>query len=247
MKKKNKIRDYEDFHKNTLFQTRIINRNNFTYRIILNIISKYLESHRKILDIGCGAGTISLYLASKGKKVYGIDISNIAIKSCLESARKLGMESNVHFETMNFPNKIPKEKFDFILLIEVIEHLKNDQLALDKTFSLLKKGGIAIISTPSKNAPLYKLGLAHEFDERVGHLRRYSLDELVGRCESAGFKILETRKTEGVVRNFLFLNPIAGKFIRFIKFFISDIVTFIDEISLKIFGESDIFVVVKKT
>lgn len=246
MKKMNKIRDYEEFHKNTLSQTHIINRNNFTYRIILNVINKFLDSPKKILDIGCGVGSLSLYLASNGHRVYGIDISSKAIKSCLESAKKLGIENNVHFESMNFPNKIPDEKFDFILLIEVIEHLKNDNLVLGKVYSLLKKGGIVIISTPSKNAPMYKLGLAHEFDQRVGHLRRSTLYELVDKCKLAGFKIVETKKTEGIVRNFLFLNPVAGKFIRFIKFFIADFVTLVDEISLKIFGESDIFVIVKK-
>lgn len=244
--KKGRNKQYEDFHENSQLQKKVINPSNFTYRIILNVINKFINSPKKILDVGCGVGSLSLYLASKGNRVYGIDISNNAIKAGRESAKKLGIENNVDFEIMSFPNKIPDEKFDFILLIEVIEHLKNDDLALSKIYSLLKNGGTAIISTPSKNAPMYKLGLANKFDQRVGHLRRYTLDELVDKCKSAGFKILETKKTEGIVRNFLFLNPVAGKFIRFIKFFIGDLVTFIDEISLKIFGESDLFVVVKK-
>lgn len=244
--KKNRTEQYEKFHKDSRSQEKIINSSNFTYRIILNVINNFLDSPNKILDIGCGVGTLSLYLASKGHRVYGVDISSNAIKSCQESAKKLGLKNKVHFRVMNFPNKIPNEKFDFILLIEVIEHLENDHLALRKIYSLLNKGGIAIISTPSRNAPLYKLGLAHAFDQKVGHLRRYKTYELVNKCQSVGFEVLGTKKTEGIVRNFLFLNPIAGKFIRFIKFFIADFVTFIDEISLKIFGESDIFVIVKK-
>lgn len=245
--KKNRIEQYEKFHKDSRSQEKIINPNNFTYRIILNLINKFLETPKEILDIGCGVGTVSLYLASKGHRVYGVDISNNAIKSCKESAEKLGFNNKrVYFKVMNFPSEIPNKKFDFILLIEVIEHLKNDDLALSKIYSLLNKGGIAIISTPSKNAPLYKLRLADEFDQRVGHLRRYTVDELVSKCKSAGFKVIDTKKTEGIVRNFLFLNPVAGKLVRFIKFFIADFVTFIDGISLKIFGESDIFIIVKK-
>lgn len=65
-------------------------------------------------------------------------------------------------------------------------------------------------------------------------------------CRKVGFDILETRKTEGVLRNFLFLNPIAGKFVRFVRFFVSDLITFLDNISLYIFGESQIFVVLRK-
>jgi len=245
MKKKNKIRAYEEFHKNTLSQAHIINRNNFTYKIILNVVSRHLEPPKKILDIGCGAGTLSTYLASQGNDVNGIDISSNAIKKCQESARHLKIK-NLLFEKMNFPNQIPRFKYDFIICSEVIEHLSDDEMALKTIFSLLNPKGIAIISTPSKNAPIYKLGFAYEFDKRVGHLRRYSVDELKKKCKNSGFTILEIKKTEGVVRNFLFLNSLAGKFVRFVKFFISDIVTYIDDISLKIFGESQIFIVVQK-
>jgi len=245
MKNKSKKVDYEEFHKTTLSQTHLISGNNFTYRIILNVVNKYLESPKKILDIGCGAGTLSLYLASKGNDINGIDISSKAIKRCKESAQYLKIK-NASFKRMNFPNQIPNLKYDFIICSEVIEHLKNDNMALNRIFDMLKPKGIAIISTPSQNAPLHRWGLVHGFDKRVGHLRRYKIDDLEKKCKSVGFIVLETRKTEGIVRNFLFLNSLAGKFVRFIKFFISDIVTYVDNISLKFLGESQIFIVVQK-
>jgi hypothetical protein len=93
---------------------------------------------------------------------------------------------------------------------------------------------------------MYRLGLAKEFDKRVGHLRRYTLEDLVLLCQNAGFTVVETRKTEGILRNFLFLNPIAGKFIRFIKFFLVDVVTYIDNITVLLFGESDLVIVLEK-
>ncbi len=226
-------------------QKRIINERNFTYRIIFSVVNKYLKGKKKILDIGCGAGTISLYLANIGNEVLGIDISQNAINSCNESAKFLGFR-NINFERITFPDKVPSGQFDYIICSEVLEHLENDDLALKKIYALLKPEGVAVISTPSKNAPLYKLGFAKKFDERVGHLRRYTLQELVSKCKKNNFSILETKKTEGILRNFLFLNPLVGKLVRFIKFFISDIVTFFDNISLKLFGESQIFVVVKK-
>lgn len=246
MKEKRKTAKYEEFHKNTSSQKYVINRNNFTYRIILDVIDKYLNSSKDILDIGCGAGTLCLYAASKGNNVYGIDIAHNSITACKKSARQLQLEKRAKFEVMDFPKEVPKGKFDLIFFFEVIEHLKDDQKALNTIHSLLKKGGIAIISTPSKNAPMYKMGKATEFDKRVGHLRRYTIKELVDQCKKEGFEILETKKTEGILRNYLYLNPIAGKFIRFIKFFMVDVLLFLDTLSMKVFGESDLFVIIKK-
>lgn len=238
---------HESFHKNTSIQTSIIKRNNFTYKLILDLLDKYLDnSSKKILDIGCGAGTLSFYMANKSNSIYGIDISNSAVSACIKSAKILGLAEKTLFKVMDFPYKIPNGKFDLVVVFEVLEHLKDDDLALKKIFMRLKRGGIVIISTPSKNAPMYKMGLANDFDIRVGHLRRYTLNELTYKIEKSGFELITTKRTEGVIRNFLYLNPIAGKSIRFIKGFLVDLVLFIDYLSMRLFGESDIFIIARK-
>lgn len=236
---------YENFHIKTCIQRAVIKRNNFTYRIIFDVLTKYIKKDDTILDIGCGAGTVSLYFANQGHSVYGIDISKRAIDASIQSSKVLNIDK-VMFKVMDFPEEIPAKSFDVVILCEVLEHLKDDEDALGKVFRLLKKGGIAVVSVPSKNAPLFKMGYTREFDRRVGHLRRYNLKELVKICEEKGFTILETRKTEGIIRNFLFVNPVAGNLIRFVKFFISDLVTILDNITIPLFGESNIFIVAKK-
>lgn len=237
---------YEVFHAKTKPQLRLINNKNFTYKEILYFINKYLNSNKKVLDIGTGTGTIALYIGSKNKYVLGIDISKKAIEAAKSNSKNLGLK-NVFFKVMDFPEKVPSSKYDMIICSEVLEHLKNDKKALKLIYRLLKPGGIAIISTPSKNAPLYKLGLASEFDKKVGHLRRYEIDEIIEKCRKVGFKIVEVKKTEGIVRNYFFINPYAGKLVRFIKFFLTDIFSFVDFISLKLFGESQIFVILSKS
>ncbi|KKQ96256.1 MAG: hypothetical protein A3G66_04115 [Candidatus Levybacteria bacterium RIFCSPLOWO2_12_FULL_39_17] len=243
--KKFKKINYDIFHKTTSIQTKIINNNNFTYRILLKEINKLLDGHEKILDIGCGAGTLSLYYASKDHNVLGIDISKKAVDTAKESAAFLGLKK-VKFQQADFPNKIPKEKFDFVIFSEVLEHLEDDQLALDQINNTLYPGGIMFLSTPSIKAPLHRLNLTKKFDKEVGHLRRYSIEELSRLINKSGFRILEVKKSEGVLRNFLFINPVAGKFVRFIKFFLSDVVTFVDNLTIPIFGESNYIVVAKK-
>lgn len=236
---------HEKYHKKTKPQYKIICGKNFTYRILLSVINSYLKSEMKVLDIGCGAGTLDFYLANKGYQVTGVDISETAIRSCRETAKNLGIK-NADFKVLDFPDETPEGKYDAVLFFEVIEHLADDNKALKRIYSLLKPGGILFLSTPSKNAPLYKLGLTKRFDKEVGHLRRYSDQGLSSMLKESGFKITELKKTEGILRNFLFVNPIAGKFIRFIKFFLSDLVTFIDNLTIPISGESNYIIVAKK-
>jgi len=237
---------HERYHSRTRWQSKIIKDNNFTYRILISVINKYVKKPSlRILDIGCGAGTLSFYLANKGHNVLGIDISSKAIKECNASKKALGLK-NTDFQRVDFPDRIPNGKFDVIIFTEVIEHLEDDKKALQSIYKLLKPNGLMILSTPSDTAPLHKLGLTKKFDQEVGHLRRYSLIELESLIKKSGFNIIETRKTEGVLRNFLFINPLAGKMIRFIKFFISDIVTFTDNLTIPIFGYSNIIIVARK-
>lgn len=105
-----------------------------------------------------------------------------------------------------------------------------------------------MISVPSKNAPLVRLGVMEKFDKRVGHLRRYTLDELKILLEEHNFKVVYSRKTEGILRNVLYAFNFCSPIIRVANRFnmISDTITFLDNITLSLFGESQIIVVVKR-
>ena len=237
---------YEDFHLLTRKQYKIISVNNFTYRNIIALVNKYLSSEfRTVLDIGCGAGTISLYIASKGYNVLGIDISQTAIDACRESKQQLGLKK-VFFETYDFPSNYPKGKFDFIICSEVIEHINDDDKAFEIMSSKLKRGGILILTTPSKNAPLFRMGLLNTFERNVGHVRRYNLKEMLKKVKKYEFTVVEVGQTEGILRNYLFTNFWAGKIIRFIKFSISDFITFIDNLTIRFFGASNMYIVLRK-
>lgn len=242
---------YEQFHnkREEVTQKKIISNNNFTYKLIIQVLNKYLlgESNKlDILDIGCGVGTISLWMAQKGFTVTGIDISSVAIEKCRLNAEATGLKKRTNFYVCDFPESIPRKKFDFIICSEVLEHIKDDQVAIRNIFNLLETRGFIFVSVPSKNAPLYKTGQAKKFDERVGHLRRYSVIEISNLLTNNGFKIIEIKGCEGILRNFLFLNSIAGKSIRFIRGPISDLITFLDNLTIPLFGESDLVVIARK-
>lgn len=243
---------YDNYHANvvkTKKQTGLIDESNFTYknffRYILPIISNF-KKRCSILDIGSGAGTISLFLAEHGYKVVGIDISQKAVEASIQSAKELDLETKVSFFNTGFKKFDYTKKFDIAICLEVIEHYKEDERLLIKVHDLLKKNGLLILSTPLKTAPLNKLRLVTSFDKRVGHLRRYDRDEITTIITNSGFKVEKLIETEGIVRNSLYVFPLLGLVVRFIRGVITDIVTKIDDISGEFFGYSDLIVVARK-
>jgi 2-polyprenyl-3-methyl-5-hydroxy-6-metoxy-1,4-benzoquinol methylase len=96
----------------------------------------------KCLDIGCGEGFYSIYLASKGFEVTGIDLSENAIKYAKQNASKKGVK--IKFITMNVSDlsKI-NEKFDFVFEWALLHHIipeKRKRYVKDVS-NLLNKGG----------------------------------------------------------------------------------------------------------
>jgi SAM-dependent methyltransferase len=97
----------------------------------------------KILDVGCGAGSHSLYLQEKGLEVTAIDISSNAIKACELRGIKMARVQNVL--------DIENEKFDTILLLMngtgIFGSLNNTAVYLQKLKSLLAPNGQILIDS----------------------------------------------------------------------------------------------------
>jgi len=239
---------YDIYHIKPVLQKKIIDKNNFTYKNVLNVVGRYCSGRNRILDIGCGVGTIDFFFAKKGKTIDGIDISENAMKIASENAKLFGLTKRLAFRKMDFPNEFPKQKYDFIICSEVVEHLVKDEWAIKKFHRLLRNKGRVFISTPSESSVLFRLGLTKKHDKWAGHLRRYTTERLTGLLKNSGFKIIYTAKREGVLRESLFIFPFLGIIVKLANrfAFIGNLITYIDNFLLKIFGESDIEIVAEK-
>lgn len=236
--------NYDKFHSAPKLQKKIISRNNFTYRHLIDIFEELnLKTDSKILDYGSGVGTIDFFLASKNLTVDGLEVSKNALRISEKSAKKIGVSNRVKFFNIN---KKMKSKYDVILCSEVIEHVHKYNLLIKKLKTHLKKGGYLIITTPSLNAPLYKMNMLNDFDKEVGHLRRYDPRALCGEIKDLGLKIIYVRKKEGILRNSLFTLKRLNWIIKFLKGPLSDLVTYLDELLVIFFGESSIHILSQK-
>lgn len=237
---------YEWYHRNRKLPKRIITNKNFTYRIVLEILDKYCKPE-DVLDVGCGVGTIDFYLAKKGKNITGVEISKRAVDIAQKSLKIFGLGKNIEFKKVNFFKSRLQKKYSFVICSEVLEHLPDDKKAINKIFGIIKRNGMLLLTVPSVNAPLTKFGVIEAFDKRSGHLRRYTIESAEILLKETGFKIILSKKAEGIIRNSLFvfrwnfIIRIANRFA-----FISNLITFFDNISLKLFGESDVILIARK-
>ena len=237
---------YEEYHKKRRIQKRVIGDHDYTYQTILKLLRKYGIKNKKILDIGCGVGTIDFYLVKKGAKVLGIDIAHNGISVARQTAKQLQLKNRFAFKVMKFPDQCPVDKFDIILCSEVLEHLPNDKLAVIKMKKLLKPNGIVIASSPSNTSLFFKLGMLNRHEKKSGHLRRYDRTSFKSLFSKAGFKVVEILSTQGILREFLFVSKIGGYLLHVVnKPPFSTIFTNIDNFLIPVFGETGIIIVLK--
>ncbi len=124
-----------------------IKRHRMTY--ILDQINNRNIKNLKILDVGCGGGIICEPLARLGAKVTGIDFSPNNIKAAILHSKKNKLK--IKYICKDVEKSKIDEKFDIILMFEVLEHLDNWKKTIKNIKNNLDKNGIIIISTINRN------------------------------------------------------------------------------------------------
>ena len=133
-------------------------------KIIESIIKKKIKKKISILDYGSGSGVNIKMLSKFGfVNIYEPHQStNTYLKSKYKNKNKFKVLS-----------KIKNQKFDLIILADVLEHIKGDLKTIKKLSKNLNKNGHILITVPA-----YKF-LFSKKDIILGHYRRYNVRELV--------------------------------------------------------------------
>ena len=150
--------DFEDY--SSLYKKGVTN--SFTRRI-----DEEINYGVNILELGCGTGQLSLFLARGNRKIYGVDISNSSLKMGEEFRKKSQLE-NVFFMRMDlFDLKFKENYFDYIISNGVLHHTINPEEGFKSLVKVLKPGGIIII------------GLYHKYG-RFFTIAKQQLAKLIG-------------------------------------------------------------------
>lgn len=164
----------------------------------------------RVLDAGCGSGTISYFLSQHAGEAVGIDSNPSAIAYARDAYRA----PNLHFQLGQFDDLMGEKAFDKIYSIEVIEHLYADQVAdvLSLFYKLANPGAQLFITTPNYQSAwpfiewlLDKSGLVATMDE-AQHVTHFTKRRLVAMCEHAGWTVRHIGTFNGLAP---FLAPIS--------------------------------------
>jgi len=131
--------------------------------------------HGPFLEIGCGRGDVSAYLAAKGWQGTAIDFSEAAVA-----------QASVNLAP--FPQVTVRQQaledvagaFDCIIMWDVLEHMEDDRGALRMVGRLLRPGGQLLLAVPS-NPREWRWD-----DDFYGHFRRYTVADMTERLQQAG-------------------------------------------------------------
>ena len=152
-------------------------RREIIYEFTEPFLKRRFSSLRDIrgIEIGIGNGNVAQEFVNHGIPMEGADLFYSSLLFCRRRMNTPLFQADVL--------KLPfKDRYDFIGIYDIIEHIEDDRAALRNLYKALRPGGILNVTVPACKA------LWSKFDE-WDHKRRYHHDELVEKLKEAGFRI----------------------------------------------------------
>jgi 2-polyprenyl-3-methyl-5-hydroxy-6-metoxy-1,4-benzoquinol methylase len=137
-----------------------------------------------MLEIGCGGGEFLSRAAARGFKVTGVEYSPYA---CETARSKL---ENFHGEVIQGEISVlagQKERFDYIVFCDVLEHVRDPRLFLQTVFDLLKPDGTIFCIVPSLDSWSAKLLKTNWMEFKLEHLSYFDTKTLRSLLFQEGF------------------------------------------------------------
>jgi 2-polyprenyl-3-methyl-5-hydroxy-6-metoxy-1,4-benzoquinol methylase len=145
----------------------------------------------EVLDVGCGNGDFLTAATEVGYTGLGIDISAAAVARC--------QERGLHAEVMDFTGLQERDRFDLITMWDVVEHLPDPNVFINRAFQLLRPGGYLLIKTPrvsSLTVQVVKIfpRLAGTLLQTPNHIQFFNRSTFATLLDNNGFKQIDWLK-----------------------------------------------------
>ena len=122
-----------------------IERSNFEANKAFLESSGLLNGALQILEVGCGAGTMTAYLADRGFTTIGTDVSEVLLRYARKAHPECRFE-HMRGEVLRFPD----DRFDLVVSFDVLEHIPDVEAHVREVRRVLRPGGHYLLQTPNK-------------------------------------------------------------------------------------------------
>jgi SAM-dependent methyltransferase len=114
-------------------------KTNYLLEVVINQFGNYKKG--LVLDLGCGDGDYSVRLKDLGFDVIAADLDEVRFK----------YRGKIKFQKCDITQELPfpNDYFDYLLLMEVVEHLRNPYEVFPEINRIIKPNGFLILSTPN--------------------------------------------------------------------------------------------------
>jgi 2-polyprenyl-3-methyl-5-hydroxy-6-metoxy-1,4-benzoquinol methylase len=151
------------------------------FRALVNKLKSVWKPEMKVLEIGCGNGALMFQFEQYfNVPVDGCDLNLFALQNAIH------VDGNLYLYDILERNHQLEQKYDVVLMADVLEHIDNDARFLEAAKFHLRDGGIIVVGVPAHQR------LFSVYDQNVGHKRRYSHQQLENSLRLAGFDVVES-------------------------------------------------------
>ena len=145
-------------------------------RYYLDLCKSYFYNNSNILEVGAGIGGLTKlfasYLPFKTWSIIEPDKDNFEILKDSLDIQFINKKLYYYNDQIKSFLDNNKQNYDIIFMADVLEHIENDSEIISKLINILNDDGKLIIFVPAHQF------LFSEFDEKIGHFRRYSKNTL---------------------------------------------------------------------
>ena len=158
-------------------------------------LEKYLMGRDRILDYGCGTGTLSLKLAGRVKEIHGIDFASGMIEIAQRKAAESGVDNTCFMQATIFDPRLEMGSYDAVLAWGILHLVDDREQVVNRIYELLKPEGLVVSATEcmgEKKTPITSL---LSFLMKIGifpiSLKFFTVAELEESFTVSGFQIVE--------------------------------------------------------
>lgn len=146
---------------------------------------------KKAVEVGAGTGSFSELLLEEDLESLTLVEPSEMFDYLKQNISQIGTPTRINYHPAIFARVHERiaadEQPDSIIYVNVLEHIEDDAAELAMVYETLPKGGRCFIFVPALQT------LYGEFDRKIGHFRRYTKNEIVEKCEAAGFKVAKSK------------------------------------------------------